>query len=92
MMFSFLVAICLTLIAPANGKSNCSLGGDGKVNPRDTCTFTCDDGYELSGSASRVCTNGETWSGTTNRCTKGTYVRISFTYLLMHYPSNLYSS
>jgi len=77
MMFSFLVAICLTLIAPANGKSNCSLGGDGKVNPRDTCTFTCDDGYELGGSTSRACGDDGSWTGTETTCTRGIYVLLS---------------
>ena len=70
----YTVLTCPSLPPLSHGKINCSLGEDGEANPGETCTFTCDDGYELSGSASRVCTNSETWSGTTNRCTKGMYI------------------
>jgi len=79
-----LVPICPSLNTPVNGKINCLLGGDGQANPGDTCTFTCDDGYELSGSASRVCTNSETWDGTNSKCTKGAYFINMLAYAL--YP------
>ena len=62
------VPTCPRLTAPANGDVDCSLGDDGQPNPGDTCTFTCDDGFGLSGSASRTCMNDETWSGSTTSC------------------------
>ena len=37
----------------------------------DVCTFTCDEGYKLSGSDSRRCEDDGTWSGTETSCTKG---------------------
>jgi len=58
-------------MAPNNGDIDCSLGGDGEANPGDTCTFTCDDGFELDGSDSRTCRDDGSWSGTEPRCRRG---------------------
>jgi len=66
-----LVPTCPPLSAPANGRINCSLE-NGEANPGDTCTFTCDDGYELGGSTSRTCGDDGSWSGTDTTCTRGT--------------------
>ena len=60
---------CAQLTAPANGDIDCSLGDDGEANPGETCTFTCDGGFQLSGSASRTCRSTRDWSGTTTSCT-----------------------
>ena len=62
------VPTCPRLTAPANGDIDCSLGDDGETNPGDTCTLTCDDGFDLGGSASRTCMDDETWSGSTTSC------------------------
>ena len=43
----FLLAQCPMLTAPDNGMISCT-GND--VSIRDTCTVTCDDGFEFSGS------------------------------------------
>ena len=68
----YVVPICPPFTAPDNGDIDCSLGGDGELNPGDTCTFTCDDGYELGGSTIRTCGSGvRSWSGTDTTCTKG---------------------
>ncbi|XP_065905188.1 P-selectin-like [Dysidea avara] len=64
------VVTCPPLTAPDNGDIDCSLGGDGEANPGDTCTFTCDDGYELGGSTSRTCGDDGSWSGTDTTCTR----------------------
>ncbi|XP_065903900.1 P-selectin-like [Dysidea avara] len=64
------VVTCPPLTAPDNGDIDCSLGGDGEANPGDTCTFTCDDGYELGGSTSRTCGDEGSWSGTSTTCTR----------------------
>ena len=37
----------------------------------DTCSFSCDDGYELTGSETRTCQSSRTWSGTETRCILG---------------------
>ena len=55
-----LVITCPVLSAPDNGQISCSPGND---NPGDTCTFTCDDGFEISGTESRTCQNDGTWNG-----------------------------
>ena len=65
------VVTCPPLTAPDNGDIDCSLGDDGEVNPGDTCTFTCDDGYELGGSTSRTCGDDGSWSGNDTTCTTG---------------------
>ena len=55
---------------------NCSLGGDGVPSFEDTCTYTCNNGYELTGSrssssSSRTCQSDGTWSGSFPMCTRG---------------------
>ena len=64
------VPTCPPLTAPDNGNIDCSLGEDGETNPGDTCTFTCDDGYELGGSTSRTCGDDGNWDGTDTTCTE----------------------
>ena len=61
------------LIGPANGMISCSLGGDGLPNPEETCTVTCDDGYELTGSDSRTCQNDGSWNGSDAMCSRSEY-------------------
>ena len=60
--------VCPPLTAPDNGDIDCSLGDDGEANPGDTCTFTCDDGHELSGRGRRTCRDDGTWSGLAATC------------------------
>ena len=65
---------CDPLSAPDNGMIDCSLGGDGIPTNGDTCTFTCDDGFELSGSQSRRCrirNNRRRWTGSPTTCNMG---------------------
>ena len=59
-MFVLLVITCLVLSAPENGMISCSPGND---SPGDTCTLTCDDGFEISGTQSRTCQDDGTWNG-----------------------------
>ena len=68
-MQHLLFIVCQPLTAPDNGVIDCSLGDDGEANPGDTCTFTCDDGYELEGSTSRSCEADGSWSGNETKCT-----------------------
>ncbi|XP_065901690.1 adhesion G protein-coupled receptor E2-like [Dysidea avara] len=61
---------CQLLVAPDNGMINCSLGDDGQASLGDTCTVTCNSGYELSGNTSRSCQINGNWSGTESTCTQ----------------------
>ena len=47
---------------------SCSSGDNGVDYEGDTCTFTCNTGYELTGSDTRTCQRNGTWSGTDIMC------------------------
>ena len=65
---------CDDLSSPANGEMmSCSSGRVGVGYERDTCSFTCNTGYELTGSDTRTCQNNGNWSGSDVVCTRGTY-------------------
>jgi len=58
---------CADLPIPFNGSVNCSSNNQ-PLQYLDTCTFQCNDGYELEGSEMRQCeANGE-WSGSSTHC------------------------
>ena len=61
---NFSLVSCPPLTAPDNGMIDCT----GSLF-EDTCTFSCDDGYELTGSENRTCQSDQTWSGTETVCT-----------------------
>ena len=65
---------CPLLNMPNNGMINCSLGDDGVLSYEDTCSFTCNTGYELTGSDTRTCQSDGSWSGTDDVCRRGMYV------------------
>ena len=50
---------------------NCSLGDDEAPSYEDTCSFTCDTGYELTGSDTRICQNDGSWNGSDTECIQG---------------------
>ena len=58
----FLLVTCPALTNLNDGMINCMLEGDGVPNPDDTCTFTCNSGYQLMGSDTRTCQNDGSWS------------------------------
>ena len=62
---------CTSLTDPNNGVVYCSLGDDGISSFEDTCDFTCNTGYELTGSDTRTCQSDGNWSGTESMCKKG---------------------
>ena len=62
---------CSILNEPNNGVINCSLEDDGVSSYEDTCSFTCNTGYELTGSDTRTCQSDGSWSGSTALCRKG---------------------
>ena len=70
---------CGTLDGPDNGAISCT----GSVY-EDTCSFTCDYGYELTGSDTRTCQSDRSWSGDETVCTPGIVVVI-----ITQYESNV---
>ena len=40
----------------------------------DICRFTCNTGYELTGSDTRTCQSDGSWSGSNVTCNRGTYI------------------
>ncbi|XP_065899293.1 uncharacterized protein [Dysidea avara] len=59
---------CPLLNAPTDGMITCSLGDDGTPSTNDNCDFTCDNGFELSGSDTRICQSDGSWSGSNVTC------------------------
>ena len=60
----------MQLTDPNNGMINCSLGDDGVPSYEDTCSFTCNTGYELTGSDTRTCQSDGNWSSSDGMCRK----------------------
>ena len=66
---------CDDLSAPANGEVlSCSPGTEGVGYEGDTCSFTCNTGYELTGSDTRACQSDGSWSGSDDVCRRGKYM------------------
>ena len=70
-MCFFLLVSCPSLTAPSNGMITCSLGDDKVASPGETCTYTCNNGYELTGSDTRTCQSDGRWSGNNGVCSRG---------------------
>ena len=68
----FLVS-CPPLDNLNNGTVSCSLGDDEVPSYEDTCSFTCDTGYELTGS-NRTCQSDGSWSGSDVMCSRGKHM------------------
>jgi len=66
-----LAGFCPSLTDPKNGAISCSLGYDGVPSYEDTCSFTCNTGYELTGSDTRTCQSDGSWSGSDDVCRRG---------------------
>ena len=62
---------CSSLTDPDNGTISCRLGDDGVPSYEDTCSFTCNTGYELTGSDTRTCQSNGSWSGSNTTCNGG---------------------
>jgi len=57
---------CRDLPTPFNGRINCT--NNQPLQYQDTCTFQCNDGYELEGSVMRQCEASGEWGGTSTQC------------------------
>jgi len=64
---------CDILSTLSNGNMSCSSGRVGVGYEGDTCSFTCNTGYELTGSDNRICQSDGSWSGSDAVCRKGKY-------------------
>ena len=62
---------CEPLTDPTNGNINCELGDNGVPTDGDTCSYTCNDGYELTGNEMRTCQSNGSWSGNHDVCSRG---------------------
>ena len=62
---------CDILSTPSNGGMSCSSGRVGVGYEGDTCSFTCNTGYELTGSDNRTCQSNGSWSGSEVLCKQG---------------------
>ena len=51
-----------------NGMISCSLINSPIFSYEDTCSFTCNTGYELTGSNIRTCQGNGNWSGSPVSC------------------------
>ena len=58
---------------------SCSLGDDGVLSYEDTCSFTCDAGYELTGIDTRTCQSDGSWSGSDVVCGRGKHMAYMYT-------------
>ena len=67
----FILVPCSILTDPNNGTIICSLENDGVPSYEDTCSFTCNTGYELTGSDTRTCQSSGNWSGSDVVCIGG---------------------
>ena len=70
-VFYILLVSCPSLSDPSNGMSDCPLGDDGAPSYEDTCSFTCNTGYQLTGSDTRTCLSDRSWSGNDAVCSRG---------------------
>ena len=68
-----LLVTCPSLDDPTNGMISCTLGDDAVLSYEDTCNFTCNTGYELTGSDTRTCQSDGSWSGDSVMCSRGEY-------------------
>ena len=59
---------CVELTDPTNGSISCVLVNDPSFSFEDTCSFTCNTGYELTGSTEKTCQSDGSWSGSPVSC------------------------
>ena len=73
LLLDLFIVNCPSLTNPNNGTINCSLGDDEVPSYEDTCSFTCNTGYELTGSDTRTCQSDGSWDGSDAMCRRGKF-------------------
>jgi len=73
-MLTYLIVTCPLLDTHSDDTIivNCSQGDNGVPFYEDTCSFTCNTGYELTGSDTRTCQSNGNWSGIDTVCRQST--------------------
>ena len=62
------------LSEPTNGEiTSCSSGRVGVGYEGDTCSFTCNTGYELTGSNTRTYQSDRSWNGSDIKCSRSMF-------------------
>ena len=84
-MFSVTVN-CPELFDPANGMITCLLINRPLFSYEDTCSFTCNTGYELTGSDTRTCQSNESWSGSDDVCRRSMQFFIIYINFILNVP------
>ena len=69
--FFDLLVPCPLLSHPINGMIECSLGDNGVPSYEDTCSFTCNTDYHLTGNDTRICQKDGNWNGSDAICNEG---------------------
>ena len=64
---------CDNLSIPDNGNVSCTSGKVGVGYRGDTCRFTCNTGYVLTGNDTRTCQSDGSWSGSDKFCLGGKF-------------------
>ena len=67
MCYKYVVS-CTSFSNPENGIVGCSTREDTAVLYEDVCFFSCNTGYELTGSTERTCQSEGSWSGSPVSC------------------------
>ena len=67
-LFFYVLVQCPELTDPMNGMMSCSMVNSRMFSYEDTCSFTCNTGYELTGSSERTCQSNGSWSGSSVSC------------------------
>jgi len=66
-LFIYFLVLCIDPPSPpSNGNISCNFTG--VPHYEDQCSFSCDPGYELTGSSIRQCLSNESWSGANVTC------------------------
>ena len=68
LQFITFAAHCPEITDPMNGIKSCSLINTPVFSYEDTCNFTCNTGYELTGNSERTCQSDGSWSGSPVSC------------------------
>ena len=71
LMWFLLLVACPPLDAPNNGMISCSSEEDELPSPGNTCTFSCNTGYQLTDNDNRICQDDQSWSGSDVMCIRG---------------------